>query len=119
MKLQDYAKALEDFQSVLSIDPRSYEASLGRGKALLASDSAGSAYLQFTRMNNLAETDAQKAELAYYRAVTNMSLGQLPAAIRDFESFLSYPAEIVSPELRADAETRYLQLVTPIPTATP
>ncbi|HBF40475.1 MAG TPA: hypothetical protein DDW19_01445 [Anaerolineaceae bacterium] len=119
MKLQDYARALEDFQSVLSIDPRSYEASLGRGKALLASDSAGSAYLQFTRMNNLAETDAQKAELAYYRAVTNMSLGQLPAAIRDFESFLSYPAEIVSPELRADAETRYLQLVTPIPTATP
>ncbi len=119
MKLLDYPKALEDFQAVLSIDPQSYEANLGRGRALLAADSAGSAYMQFTRMNSMAVTDAQKAELAYYRAVSNMSLGQLTTAIRDFEEFLSYPPEIVNPDLRADAETRYLLLVTPSPTPTP
>jgi len=49
MKMQDYARAQEDFQEALKLDPRSYDASLGRGRALLANNSAGSAYMQFVR----------------------------------------------------------------------
>ena len=75
--------------------------------------------MQFTRMDASAVDDAQKAELIYWRAVTLSSLGESAAAIRDFETFLSYPVEIVKPELRSDAETRYLALITPTPTPTP
>ena len=119
MKMQDYARAQEDFQEALKLDPRSYDASLGRGRALLANNSAGSAYMQFVRTRDLAVTDAQKAELSYWSASANLALGEITAAIRDFETFLSYPPELVSPDLRADAETRYLAIITPMPTPTP
>jgi tetratricopeptide (TPR) repeat protein len=119
MEMQDYPRAQEDFQEALKLDPRSYEASLGRGRALLANNSAGSAYMQFVRTRDLAVTDAQKAELSYWSASTNLAYGEISAAIRDFETFLSYPPELVSPDLRADAETRYLAIITPMPTPTP
>ena len=119
MILLDYPKAQADFETALKIDANSFTAGLGRGRALLANDSAGSAYMQFTRMEASAVDDAQKAELIYWRAVTLSSLGENAAAIRDFETFLSYPPEIVKPEMRSDAEARYLVLITPTPTPTP
>ena len=96
MTMQDYPRAQEDFEIALKIDANSFAAGLGRSRALLANDSAGSAYMQFTRMEASAVTDAQKAELIYWRAVTLSTLGETAAAIRDFETFLSYPAELVT-----------------------
>jgi tetratricopeptide (TPR) repeat protein len=119
MKLQDYVKAQDDFQAVLTLDPKSYSASLGRGRALLGNNSAGSALMQFKRTASLAATGTQKAELAYYSGLANLGMGQLPAAMQNFETFLSYPAEIEDPTLRADAEARYVLLLTPTLTPTP
>jgi hypothetical protein len=75
--------------------------------------------MQFVRTRDLAVTDAQKAELSYWSASANLALGEISAAIRDFETFLSFPPELVSPELRAEFDARYLAIITPMPTPTP
>ena len=119
MIAQDYPAALADFETALAIDDKSFDAGLGRGRALLANDNAGSAFMQFDRMGKWTATDPQKAELVYWRAVSLSALGETKAAIIGFETYLAYPEELVKPEQRADAESRYQLLLAPTPTPTP
>lgn len=110
--------ALEDFESVLKKTPDSFAANLDRGKALLQMDTAGSAYMQFVHMAETAESDSQKAELFYWRAISLETLDETTAAILDWQAFFALPVEAADASMRDDAEAHYLTLVTPTPSAT-
>lgn len=115
---QNSESALTDFEAILNKTPDSFDANLGRGKALLGMDVAGSAYMQFVHMNATAQTDEQKAELLYWRAIALEKLDETAAAIKDWQSFLAFPSNVVDPTMRADGESHYFTLVTPTPSVT-
>ena len=119
MLKQDFPAAISDFEAALEIDPKSFLAGVGRGRALLANNDTGAAFTQFTKMDVTVLNDPQKAELIYWRAVALAILGENEAAVRDFGVFLGFPPEMTKPEQRADAETRYQLLITPTPSPTP
>jgi tetratricopeptide (TPR) repeat protein len=128
---KDAEKALADFQAGLRLDPSAYAASLGIGKALMALNYPGDAWDRFERTQALAETERQQAETIYWRAQALERLGELEAAMRDYQTLIKLPAASVDQEwvdfarqrvealtmLTPTARSKNLSL-TPIPTGT-
>jgi tetratricopeptide (TPR) repeat protein len=116
---KDGELALEDFRAAQRLDKESYEASIGVGKALMLLDYAGDAYMQFMGTQGFAKEEAQKVELAYWRALSLDELGEQEAALREWKKLLELPAGSLTEEVRAYAAERAAALATATPTARP
>ncbi len=90
--------ALDDYETALKLDSKSYEASLGIGVSLMALKYPGDAYVQFESTKPLAETELQKAELLYWRAQSLEQLGEYVVATRDYKALIALPKGSVDPE---------------------
>lgn len=112
-------EASDDYNSVLRIDYNNFDANLGKGRVLLAQTLAGAAYNAFDYTEKFADTDAQKAELLYWRAKALIVLDQPGAAVSKFQEALAYPGVVLPPDLREDAESQLETLYTPTPTERP
>ena len=115
------SSALEDFEKAIRLDPTSFEAALGKAQALTQLDFPGDAYIQLEKAQSLAETDAQKAELYYFRARSLEVLSENEAALRDWRSLLDLPPASVPAAYTGQAKDRIEALIklTPSPTVTP
>ncbi len=116
--------ALNDYRSAFRLDDTSYEASLGIGVALMATNYPGDAYVQFERTKALAKEDLQNAEVIYWRAKSLEKLGQLEVAERDYKALIAMPEGSAKEEWVTYAKERIQAMVklTPSPkpkTATP
>ncbi|MBE0695706.1 MAG: tetratricopeptide repeat protein [Anaerolineaceae bacterium] len=112
-------KALADYQAALRQDPASFAASLGIGKALLVLNYPGDAWDRFERTQTLAETDLQKAELIYWRGQSLERLGELDAAMRDYQTLIKLPVESIKKEWVDFARQRISANTALTPTPTP
>ena len=119
LDLKDAAGALEDFNAALRLDKESFAAGLGAGEALLALNQAGDAYMQFEKVQSLAKDDSQKAELQYWIALSLDRLGEVKAALRNYQALLALPKSNVKPEWLEAARARIAALATPTPTEKP
>lgn len=115
----DAENALDDFETALRQDATSYEASLGIGRALMALDYPGDAWDRFERTRKLAETDLQKAELTYWRAQSLEQLGELSAAMRDYQALVDLPSENVKEEWIQYAREHMQKITALTPTVKP
>jgi hypothetical protein len=61
------------------------------------------------------QTDEQKAQWLFWRAMSLRELGVPEAAARDFLKVLEFPEGVVAPEMRAEALKNYLEIYTPTP----
>lgn len=116
---KDPAAAWDDFNTALHLDSHSFAANLGLGEALLAQGQAGDAYMQFEKMQSLAEEDSQKAELLFWTAQSLDRLGEIKAALREYQALVALPEDSVKPEWITMARTRIAALATPTPTLKP
>ncbi len=112
-------QALDDYQAAARIDPESFEASLGIGKALMALDYPGDAWDRFERTRRLAKTGLQTAEVTFWRGQSLEALGSLDAAIRDYRTLVDLPPGEVKPEWVRYAQNRLQALITKTPTQRP
>lgn len=119
LDMQEAEKALADFQTALKLDPESFEASLGVGKALMALNYPGDAWDRLERTQKLARTDLQKAELIFWRGQSLERLGQLEAALRDYQALVNLPKSSAPMEWVEFAQKRISMLTTLTPTAKP
>lgn len=119
MEMDEAEGALDDYRAALGLDDKSFEASIGVGKALLLLGYAGDAYMQFERIQVLAKEDAQMAELIYWRAQSLEKLDELAAALRDWYKLLELPEDSVTVEMLTYAKARIAALVTATPTPLP
>jgi tetratricopeptide (TPR) repeat protein len=111
--------ALSDYKAALRLDSKSYEASLGIGKALMALNYPGDAYVQFEQTKALAEEDLQNAEVVFWRAQSLEKLGQLEVAQRDYQALVAMPKGSVKDEWVTFAKARLKVLIQLTPTPKP
>ncbi len=112
---QDPDRAVNDIYYILQIKPKSFQVNLDFGRALLADNRLSEALAQVRRALDLAETDAEKAQAYYYRALTYEAIGNVPTAIKDWKALLALPEEAAPAEWRELAEAHVKATVTPPP----
>jgi tetratricopeptide (TPR) repeat protein len=115
LAMEEYQKAYEDLKLAQAYSPFSPEPNILRGVALLKIGQPVEAYKWFNSVEDRMQTDEQKAQWYFYRAMSLRELGVPEAAARDFLKVLGFPEAIVAPEMRAEALKNYLEIYTPTP----
>jgi tetratricopeptide (TPR) repeat protein len=119
LNLHDGQSALDDFEYAMDhyyVSLVSFDANLGKGRAYLELEQYGNAYIQFNKTDAYARSDAQKAQLYYWRALSLEGLGETNAAILEWNRMLNLPTGAVPEEWRATAREHIAELK--LPTAT-
>ena len=111
--------AEKDFDRALALRPKSFDANIGQVRISLLQDYPGLAFEYVKVAVELASGDREEAIALYWRAVSLIELGETESAIRDLETVLALPEDVLPDELRSQAEEAYLPLVTPTPSLTP
>ncbi len=110
--------AVNDLFLARNFDRESFAASHGLARALFLAERYDDATSQYTASERLAETDQQRAEVYYWRALAFDANGDKLSAMKDFQALLDIPAEYVSEGWIEEAE-EYIIKLTPTPTMTP
>ncbi len=110
--------ALTDFRAALRLEPESFAASIGEGKALMLLEYPGDAYMQFESTQGLVQSEAEQADLLFWRAQSLEALEKPEVALRDWRALVELTSEDVPAAWVAYASTRIKALVTATPTPT-
>jgi tetratricopeptide (TPR) repeat protein len=110
-------KAVNDLVEAVRFKPNDFEINLELGRALLLAERYTDAYRQLSSAENLAETDAQRAEVFYWRGQT-LEAGSNPrAAEADYLALLALPSDEVPGEYIIFANAHLSAMKSPTPTA--
>jgi hypothetical protein len=101
----------------LKLDPYSFDLNLQFGRALFTAERYEVALSTFNRAFDMAETDSQRGQIYYYRALTQEANGAAFLAVKDWQALLDLPEGSVPKEWLEAAQERLG--VTPSPTPTP
>jgi tetratricopeptide (TPR) repeat protein len=115
LAMEEYQLAYEDLKLAQAYSPFSPEPNILRGVALLKIGQPVDAFKWFNSVEDRMQTDEQKAQWLFWRAMSLRELGVPEAAARDFSSVLEFPEGVVDPEMRAEALKNYLEIYTPTP----
>ena len=111
-------KALSDFNAANRLRRSVFEYNIGIGRALTALDSPGSAYTYYNEIAFMAKTNAQLAELYYYRGLSLEALDEVNLELNQWRQLLTLPEDDIPTEYWDHAPARLLILDPPTPTAT-
>ena len=98
---------------------RSFTIKLNLGRAFLVANRLSEARDQISASEPYAETDYQKAQVYYYRALAIEAIGNQPTADKEWEKLLELPPEAVPEEWIEAAQERLSPSPTPTVTKTP
>ncbi len=116
--LQEGAKAEADLKSAARYFPNSFDVTLGLVQAAVLQKHFGDAFLAADTLSRLAETDAQRAEVYYWRAYAQEKLDRHASARPDWEALLALPKGVVPAERLAEAQQYLKAGMTPTRTPT-
>jgi tetratricopeptide (TPR) repeat protein len=121
LALGDGDNALSDFNSANLYLRVSLETQLLMAQALLLKGEPNNAYALLLAAERLVDTDSQRAEYLYWRAISLEGLAEFKAAINDWKELLDLPRDAVPADIRQEAEQHLARLLTPTPrpSATP
>jgi tetratricopeptide (TPR) repeat protein len=111
-------QAQDDIDSVLLFYPNSFDVRLGMVRTQLLQGRNGNAFLELARAEALAETDEQKALFYYWGAIVYEAREEFDTAAEYWELLLDLPEDVMTEEMRAEAEEHLIALATPTPTRT-
>lgn len=112
-------KAEFDLKRALQVYKNAFAPNLGLMRVYILQEHYGDAYLQGERVLSLAETDEEKAQAYYWRAI-NFEKRKEPAnEAKSWSDLLALPQQVVPASMREQAQTRLQALATPTPTPTP
>ena len=117
LEMGEGQNAVNDLIEAVRFSPNDFEINLELGRALLLAQRYMDAYRQLSSTENFAETDAQRAEVFYWRGRT-LEAGSNPrAAELDYLALLALPAEEVPSDYITFAKDRLTAMKSPTPTA--
>jgi hypothetical protein len=91
---------------------------LNLGRALLIAGRSRDAARQLNSAANLANSDEELAAVYYWRALSLEAAEELQAAIKDWESLLDMPDDVVPSDWIKTANDHLFILIPPTPTST-
>lgn len=113
VELGNFQEAEGDLNIAVEEEPESFEARLGYAEALYGVEKFGSAFLQAESMRSLAETDEEKALELYWRARIQEQRNDIRDAIKSWQDLLKLDEDVMTPEMRQEAQERLKVLVPP------
>ncbi len=123
LELGNIESAVADLEDAVDEEPEDYDIRLGYAIALYGDNKFGTAFLQIEVVRSLAETDEQKALELYWRARIQEQRNDIRDAIKSWQDLLKLDEDVMTEEMRAEAEERLNELApptdTPPPSATP
>lgn len=117
VELGNFESAVDDMQEAVDEEPEDYEIRLGYAKALYGDRKFGTAFLQIEALRSLVETDEEKALELYWRARIQEQRNDIRDAIKSWQDLLKLDEDVMTPEMREEAQDRLAELVPP--TSTP
>jgi len=105
-----------DLDNVLKFYPDLFEANLGVLRTHLLKERFGSAEQAVEKTEPLAETDAQKALIYYWAGIVYEKRDNPEKASEYWQLLLDLPTDVVSADVRAEAEDHLKSAVTSTPT---
>ena len=122
LELRDGKNAVIDLADAQRFKADSFEINLAMGRALALAERYEEAYRQLKSIDAQAQTDEQRAQLYYWRAIVAESYAYTTGAIQNWESLLALPEGSVSEEWLAEAQEHldklYAYTATPTVTTT-
>ena len=115
---EKYDLAYNDLKLAQALRPYVPEPNIMLGVALYKMGEPGDAYVFLNKVESRMQTDEQKAQFYFWRAMALKDLGEGDAAARDFQRVMGYPEEAVTADMRAEALKNYLEIYTATPTMT-
>jgi tetratricopeptide (TPR) repeat protein len=121
LALGDADKALVDLNTAKLYLPTSLETNLLIAQAMLLKGEPNNAYVTLLKAEKLVQSDSERAEYLYWRALALEGLNELKPAANDWKALLALPEEAVPPDMRREAEQHLASILTPTvkPSPTP
>lgn len=113
LQLGNLDDAEKNFQKALHFFPDSFEANIGLTQVYYKRETFGSAYLQAETSKAKATDDSELALAIYWRGLSQVGRGSFGDAIKDFQTVLSMPDSVTTPEMRKTADEQLKSLITP------
>lgn len=114
--LEDYETAIPLLENAVRIFPNWFEPKIGLGRATFLIGEERNGYLAINASVSFAETDANFAELYYWRALSLEAIDEQVLADKDWNSLLELPPDSYPEEWAATASNHLLGgHVTPTP----
>ncbi|GAB4572073.1 MAG: hypothetical protein Fur0017_22720 [Anaerolineales bacterium] len=113
VELGNFDAAVDDLQKAVDDEPQNFDIRLGYAKALYGDRKFGTAFLQIEAARSLAKTDEQKALELYWRARIQEQRNDIRDAIKTWQDLLKLDEDVMTPEMRKEAQDRLKVLVPP------
>ncbi len=113
LELNNIDQAVVDLEAALDVDDSSYDVNLGLVRAYYLQEKFGSAFLRVEVLKSLAKNDKEKAVVLYWRALIQEKRGETKDAIKTWKALLAMDADLMTPEMRTEAEQHLKTMVTP------
>jgi tetratricopeptide (TPR) repeat protein len=118
-ELDNMDKAVPDLERAFDAYPDSFELNLALTRAYYETGKYGSAYLKIVAARSLDETPQQQAQVYYWTALIQEKRNEPREALKEWLALLALPANVMTPEMRTEAQKHVAQLVTPTVTPRP
>lgn len=119
LELDNIDQAVDDLENALSEDETSFEVNLGLARAYFIQEKFGSAFVRTEVLKSVADTDEETALALYWQALSQEKRGELKAAVKDWQELLAMDKNVMTAEMRAEAEQHLKAVVTPTNTSKP
>jgi len=119
LKLNNIDAAVDDLENALREDETSFEISLGLAQAYFIQGKFGSSFVRAEVLKSLASTDKETALALYWHALSQEKRGEVKEAVKDWQELLSMDKDVMTAEMRTEAEQHLKSVVTPTNTSKP
>ncbi len=119
LELEEYEQARRDLSNAYVINMDSFAANLALARADLKVNATKEAFALFEACENLSRSDADLAQVYYYRGIAQHEYGSMTAALRDFRALLEMPAELVPATWLEEIHGRMDLIISPTPSPSP
>jgi tetratricopeptide (TPR) repeat protein len=116
LDLDQPENAIKDLEQARVINKKTVAGNIALGRAYLAAGRAGNAYQSLSEAEGFVKSDADQAQVYYWRAQSLDELGETKVALREWRALLNLPKDAVPAAWRSAAEERIAQTITPTPT---
>lgn len=116
LELKNIDLAVADLELALVEDKTSFDINLGLVRGYYLQEKFGSAFLKVEVLNSVADTDEETAVMLYWRALVQEQRGEAKDALKTWKALYAMDAEMMTTEMRADAELHLKTIITPTTT---